>query len=183
MSLWLCGRHFCTNKSVTWKVAFVVSCSGDQCGVRPGLGAGSATHEVSFALNLRAPERGQKEHEGRDMFLRAVGSWVTFCPIFELSLSQCELAWVLIGPPVLVESRLQGKSPGEATGAQKWGGGIFFFFNILILSHSKHENNFMSQIFLFFPSFLFFHQPRIPPYSSTSPSSPTLQSPYYCPYP
>lgn len=55
-----------------------------------------------------------------------MGSWVTFCPIFELlSLSQCELVWVLIGPPIhKVESRLQGggKSPGEAMG----GGGIFF---------------------------------------------------------
>ena len=29
MSLWLCGHCFCKNKSVIWKVAFVVSCSGD----------------------------------------------------------------------------------------------------------------------------------------------------------
>lgn len=29
MSLWLRGRRVCKNKSVTWKVAFVVSCSGD----------------------------------------------------------------------------------------------------------------------------------------------------------
>lgn len=29
MSLRLCGCRFCKNKSVTWKVVFVVSCSGD----------------------------------------------------------------------------------------------------------------------------------------------------------
>lgn len=29
MSLWLCGHRFCKNKHVTWKIAFVVCCSGN----------------------------------------------------------------------------------------------------------------------------------------------------------
>lgn len=29
LSLWLCGCSFCKNKSVTWKVASVISCSED----------------------------------------------------------------------------------------------------------------------------------------------------------
>lgn len=61
------------------------------------------------------------------MFIGVVGSWVTFCPIFDVSLSQCELAWVLIGLPSTRRADCRGeggagKSPGEAMG----GGGIFF---------------------------------------------------------
>lgn len=84
-------------------------------------------HQVSVPGQNLCSLSEDKEQEGRDLFVRAGGSWVT-SRIRNSILSPCELVWVLMGPPIhKVESRLQWGAGKGRVQVRQWGRGIYIY--------------------------------------------------------